>query len=115
VEDPDLLEQIRLTIINNLLKYHPVCLQFSLSLYRNHIHIQRGLHAAVFFFFFKIAVCCFSGNQLAKCKGLEFWKKCTPKEGNVYSAYWMITFVSCVLYKLFSNVLVEFYKEACSH
>lgn len=26
VEDPDLLEGIRLTIINNLLKYHPVCL-----------------------------------------------------------------------------------------
>jgi len=25
VEDPDLLEQIRLTIINNLLKYHPEC------------------------------------------------------------------------------------------
>ena len=25
VEDPDLLERIRLTIINNLLKYHPVC------------------------------------------------------------------------------------------
>lgn len=26
VEDPDLLERIRLTIINNLLKYHPVCM-----------------------------------------------------------------------------------------
>ena len=25
VEDPDMLERIRLTIINNLLKYHPVC------------------------------------------------------------------------------------------
>lgn len=24
VEDPDMLERIRLTIINNLLKYHPV-------------------------------------------------------------------------------------------
>jgi len=62
VEDPDLLEQIRLTIINNLLKYHPVCLQFSLSLYRNHIHIQRGLHAAVFFFL-NIAFGCFAGMQ----------------------------------------------------
>lgn len=28
VEDPDLLEGIRLTILNNLLKYHPVCLFF---------------------------------------------------------------------------------------
>lgn len=26
VEDPDMLERIRLTIINNLLKYHPVSL-----------------------------------------------------------------------------------------
>ncbi|XP_021908569.1 ACT domain-containing protein ACR12-like [Carica papaya] len=25
VEDPDMLERIRLTVINNLLKYHPVC------------------------------------------------------------------------------------------
>jgi hypothetical protein len=28
VEDPDMLERIRLTIINNLLKYHPVCFGF---------------------------------------------------------------------------------------
>lgn len=26
VEDPDMLESIRLTIINNLLQYHPVCM-----------------------------------------------------------------------------------------
>jgi hypothetical protein len=28
VEDPDMLERIRLTIINNLLQYHPVCFRF---------------------------------------------------------------------------------------
>lgn len=31
VEDPDLLESIRLTIINNLLKYHPVCILNNLT------------------------------------------------------------------------------------
>lgn len=31
VEDPDLVENIRLTIISNLLKYHPVCIPLILQ------------------------------------------------------------------------------------
>lgn len=31
VEDPELLEAIRLTIINNLMEFHPVALQFQPS------------------------------------------------------------------------------------
>ena len=37
VEDPELLEAIRLTVINNLLEYHPVFIVWSISFSRDNI------------------------------------------------------------------------------
>ncbi|CAN6991752.1 unnamed protein product [Brassica oleracea var. botrytis] len=54
VEDPDLLEQIRLTIINNLLKYHPECSEqlamgetFGIKAPENKIDVDIGTHIHV--------------------------------------------------------------------
>ncbi|KAL5203772.1 hypothetical protein ABZP36_008643 [Zizania latifolia] len=42
VEDPDMLEKIRLTIINNLLQYHPVCFNIHHSLLYGNLGIGFG-------------------------------------------------------------------------
>ncbi|XP_009125575.1 ACT domain-containing protein ACR12 [Brassica rapa] len=54
VEDPDLLEQIRLTIINNLLKYHPECSEqlamgetFGIKAPEKKIDVDIGTHIHV--------------------------------------------------------------------
>lgn len=41
VDDPEMLEAIRLTIINNLLQYHPVTYFLCLRYYRVKLHVKE--------------------------------------------------------------------------